>query len=415
MSKLRNPIEFRSTFSEYQATEILGEGGSGIVYGAMESGSEAPVAIKLLDPSKATRDKLKRFENEYRFCSSVRHPNVIRVLDHGLSNGLETPSPFFVMPRYETSLRPLLDSIDLADLLQRFSEILNGVEAAHLQGVVHRDLKPENILVASDGTLVVTDFGIARFRQEDLYTLVETRSNKRLANFQYAAPEQRARGREVGKEADIYALGLILTEMATGEVPLGSGYRSIGSVTQELAYLDPIVDRMIRQSPADRYHSIDEIKRELIGRRNEFITRQRISQLKQQVVPTSELEDPLIANPPKIKNVDWVGNHLTIELEPEINPAWISALKHMGNYSSVYGKGPDAFKWKGSTAHITAQEDEVQRILNHFKQWLPKATKKYEATLRAEQLQREQRERERLEREVAMAEARERVLNNLEF
>ena len=122
----------------------------------------------------------------------------------------------------------------------------------------------------------MVDFGIARFTEEALFTAVETRAQDRLANFLYAAPEQRVRGRDVGPVADIYALGLILNEMFTGEVPQGSGHKRIGDVAPQYGYLDTSVDRMIRQSPAERPGSIAEIKRELIARGNEFVSQQKL-------------------------------------------------------------------------------------------------------------------------------------------
>ncbi len=93
------------------------------------------------------------------------------------------------MNLYQGSLRELMaDAIPQDQVLIYFAQILNGVECAHLNGIIHRDLKPENILVAkTDGQLVVADFGIARFQEEELFTAVRTKDNSRLANFQYCA------------------------------------------------------------------------------------------------------------------------------------------------------------------------------------------------------------------------------------
>ena len=93
------------------------------------------------------------------------------------------------------------------DVLPLFSDVLDGVEAAHFLKVIHRDLKPENLLVTMPSRrVVVADFGVAHFEEEDLYTAVETREAERLANFLYSAPEQRARGRDVDCRADVFAL-----------------------------------------------------------------------------------------------------------------------------------------------------------------------------------------------------------------
>src|SRR5207245_9704896 len=113
--------------------------------------------------------------------------------------------------------------------------------------------KHENILCDQDrGAIVVADFGIAHFEEEEIYTAVETRNADRLANFQYAAPEQRVRGRAVDARADIFALGLILNELFTGEILQGSGHRTIANVAPHLAYIDEIVDTMERSSASER-------------------------------------------------------------------------------------------------------------------------------------------------------------------
>lgn len=214
------------------------------------------------------------------------------------------------------------------------------MEAAHLQKVVHRDLKPENVLYDRQAeTLLVADFGIAHFEEEELYTGVETAPSTRLANFQYAAPEQRARGLQVDHRADIYALGLILNEMFTNEVPQGTDYKTIQSVAPEFSYLDDLVSAMLRQSPSARPQSIEVIKRELIGRKQEFVTRQRISELKATVVPVTDLDDPLIADPPRLVDFDWDQGTLTLFFQRPVNPKWIQALNNMGGYRSVMGKG----------------------------------------------------------------------------
>jgi serine/threonine protein kinase len=138
-------------------------------------------------------------------------------------------------------------------VLPLFSQILNGVEAAHLQGITHRDLKPENILYGTQqDVLVVADFGIAEFTQEDLYNAVETHTGERIASFMYAAPEQKERGKTVDRRADIYALGLMLNEFFTGQVLQGTAFTTIKARAPQYEYLDEIVDRMVRQLPSDR-------------------------------------------------------------------------------------------------------------------------------------------------------------------
>ena len=143
---LRKPITFETTCSRYSADAVMGEGGAGRVYRATDD-SGSKYAIKVLDPAKATSEKLKRFKNELLFCQRNQHPNTLIVIDHGILLNGKKHSPFYVMPLYASSLRILLQKrISSPHVLVYFGQLLDGVEAAHLQKVIHRDLKPEKLL-----------------------------------------------------------------------------------------------------------------------------------------------------------------------------------------------------------------------------------------------------------------------------
>jgi len=414
--RLSKPFVFFTTFAMYTATHIIGEGGSGRIFEARDDAG-GTCAIKWLDPAKTTTEKVKRFKNELQFCLRNQHPHVLTVVDHGVFINGEIKSPFYVMPLYNGSLRDFLKAgIPPDQVLNYFAQMLDGVEAAHIQGVVHRDLKPENILYASDGDrLVIADFGIAHFEEDELYTAVETKDSTRLANFQYAAPEQRSRGSELGQRVDIYALGLILNEMFTGEIPSGTGYKTIAKVASDYEYLDSLVEEMMRQSPQDRIESIEKIKNQLIGRKSEFVTRQRISELKDTVVPVTELDDPLIADPPRLINVDWDQGTLTLFFQQPVNDKWIWALQNMGSHSSLVGKGPEFFKIHGDKAVISAREKEVQTIIDYFHGWLPKANSVYERRILREKKEAEEKQRKELERQTEEQEARQRILKSIKL
>jgi serine/threonine protein kinase len=407
---MKRPTQLRTTFASYTVLECIGEGGSGIVYGAQEENGSA-VAIKILNPVKANREKLKRFENEYRFCSRNKHPNIITVLDHGLT---EQQAPFFVMPRYKESLRQSIGNLAPRDAFLAFMKILDGVDAAHKLGVTHRDLKPENILT-NDTDLVVGDFGIAEFEEDEIYTVVETKEGARLANFQYAAPEQRTRGKPIDKRADIYALGLILNELFTAELAHGTNYKTIASVTSDYPYLDSLVERMLQQIPASRYSDIGEIKKELIARGDEHINLQKLSKLQETVIPTSEIDDPLVADPMRIIGVDWENNTLSILLNHQPNPNWLWSLRNMGSYSSLMGKGPDNFQFVGQSARISAGADEAQQIIDYFKNWIPTANRGYVNKLKQDQEATERKQREELKKRIRQEQERLDVKRQLKF
>src|ERR1022692_90812 len=229
-------IVFETATNTYTADGSIGDGACGTVYRVSDSDGEV-FAVKLL--RNASSVKRKRFKNELGFCRRNQHERIIKVLDDGLLKDGSERLPFYVMPLYELTLRKLMNAQLLhSDILPLFSDILDGVEAAHLLKVIHRDLKPENLLVTMPRRrVVVADFGVAHFEEEDLLTAVETRAADRLANYRYSAPEQRAPGRKVDERADIFALGLILNEMFTGEVPQGTGHKAVGSVAPGLRTL----------------------------------------------------------------------------------------------------------------------------------------------------------------------------------
>lgn len=403
---------FSTAFNTYSVIEKIGEGGCGVVYSAKDESGEL-FAIKNLDAGKATKEKMKRFENEYRFCTRNKHPNIITVLDSGLN---EDQSPFFVMPLYKGSIRGLIGKLTPRDALTVFEKILDGVDAAHKFGVVHRDLKPENILSNDTGAeLVIADFGIARFEEEDIYTVVETREGNRLANFQYAAPEQRARGKAIDQRADIYALGLILNELFTGQLALGTNFKTISSVANDYPYLDILVDRMLQQDPAARFQNIDEIKKEFIARGEQHVSMQKLNRLRDTVIPVGELDDPLVSDPMKIIDVDWVNGNLSIKLNHQINPNWIWALGNMGGYTSVWGKDPSSFQFNGNVARISAASHEAQQVVDYFKQWLPMANRAYVDKLKGDMREAERKQQAELQKRIKEEEERARVKQSLKF
>jgi serine/threonine protein kinase len=417
MMPLKKPIIFETPFNQYTGIEIIGEGGAGRVYKATGD-DNSTYAIKLLDPKKANRQNMKRFKNEVDFCSRNCHPNIIKVTDNGNVVDGEKNTPFYVMPLYTTSLRKLLEAGVLPEkVLYYFTQVLDGVEAAHLLHVVHRDLKPENVLYdQTQDRLLIADFGIAHFEVENLYTAADTAPNDKLANFQYAAPEQRARGVKVDHRADIYALGLILNEMFTGLIPLGTGYKTIGEVAPNYAYLDDLVTEMLNQSLERRTKSIEEVTRQLIGRGDEFVRFQRLSELKQTVIPVTDIDDPLILDPPYLRDFDYSQQGvLILYLSRPVNNKWILALRNMGTFTFVMGKGPERFNISGDTASIQAHEDDLQRIIDHFKDWLPVANSRYAQMIRNEMQEEQERKRRELQKEIEVLERQKRVRARLKI
>ncbi len=410
----QSPTVLVTTFGHYARGKTIGEGGTGRVFEVTDEAGEK-FAAKLLDPIKSVGEKRKRFKNEILFGMKNEHKNIIRIVDHGIYND-RGEAPFYVMRLYGGTLRTLIKAgIPTDKVLIYFAQLLDGVEAAHYQGVVHRDLKPENVLHdTSSDTLAVADFGIAQFNQEELYTLIETRPTDRLANFQYAAPEQRERGQVVDQRADIFALGLMLNEMFTGAIPLGSNHKTIASVAPELSYLDELVEQMRRQVPADRPASVEIIKQQLIARKNEFISQQKISALTNTIVPVGEIDDPLVVDPVRLVAADYDRHRgVVLVLSRPINDNWVKALRSFGSHTAVWGKGPETFLVNGNTASVSASEGQVQPIIDHFKQWLPLINRKYKEIVVYERNQQEARARQQLQAQLAEEERIQRIRKSI--
>jgi hypothetical protein len=147
----------------------------------------------------------------------------------------------------------------------------------------------------------------------------------------------------------------------------------------------------------------------LQARGAEFVSQQRLSKLKAIVIPASEIDDPLVADPIRIVGFDWANGTLTLILNQAINDNWISALHNMGNYTSVHSKGPEYFSFSGNKATISASEHMVQDIINYFKSWMPATTRTYEQMLIEERNREEERKRQQLRKQIEEEEAKARI------
>jgi serine/threonine protein kinase len=396
----------RTTFENFEIVSQINSGGAGEVYLAKTALGES-VAIKVLrsDPDSTKR---KRFEREIRFCSQEVHPNIVRILGHGIHVDGSGERPFYAMPLYDGTLENYLER-DRTDeeKLRLFVKVLDGVEAAHKMGITHRDIKAKNILVKDDGSsVVVADFGIARFVAEQMqHEAALSRPGDRLANFEYAAPEQLIPGQEVNESSDIFALGLLLYRIFTGIVPRGANPQQISSVTSNYPFLDEIANAMIQHDRANRPRTIADIKRMLIQRGQEFVTQQKLDELKKRVIPTSELSDPLIDNPIRVEGFDWKNGELILELSQAPNPRWIMTLRNLRSFGGVGNTEPSTVSIQGTEARIPAPERVAEITYNYVRQWISRTNDDY-ATEQKRML-RENEERERRELQAAVQRAEE--------
>src|ERR1051325_2387170 len=239
------PIGAGEQIGPYLALEFLAKGGMGEVYKAYDPRLERTVAIKLLPQAFAADSMaLDRFAREARAASTLNHPRICTVHDIGDYRG----RPFFVMEFLEgQSLRDRIGDqpLPLSELLDFGMQICDALRAAHEKGIIHRDIKPANIFVTTSGQVKILDFGLAKLVAggqppiaRDTVTGNEPASravtNRMIGTLAYLSPEQ-ARGEAVDIRTDIYALGVVLYQMATG-TPTFRGEKTgelIGSILHQ--------------------------------------------------------------------------------------------------------------------------------------------------------------------------------------
>src|SRR5579864_819826 len=218
-------VAIGQTISHYHKLEPLGSGGMGVVYKAQDSRLGRSVALKFL-PREFVQDpqRLERFQREARTASALNHPHICTMHDIGEHEGL----PFLVMELIEgQTLRSLAARRpSLPTLIQLVGQVSKALAAAHAAGIVHRDIKPENIMVRDDGYAKVLDFGLARRiaipgALSQATAGAVTDPGTVMGTGRYMAPEQ-ARGETAGSASDIFALGIVLYELAAGQHPFSA-------------------------------------------------------------------------------------------------------------------------------------------------------------------------------------------------
>jgi eukaryotic-like serine/threonine-protein kinase len=249
----RKPWPNRTHLAQrYHLEEPIASGGAAIVWRAFDENLSRPVAIKLLHPHHATDPTVvERFERESRSAAQLNHPNAVRIYDTGRDDELV----YLVMEHVDgPSLREVLKAngpLDTHVVAALGEQVASALGEAHAHGLVHRDIKPANILIASDGTVKVTDFGIAKALSGTDATL--TSPGTVVGTAAYVAPEQ-LEDASVDARADIYALGVLLYECLTGR-PAFSGDTPTATAAMRLTHelLPP------RQVRADVPRGLDEV------------------------------------------------------------------------------------------------------------------------------------------------------------
>ena len=255
------------TIGHYKISESIGTGGMGEVYLATDITAGRKAALKLL-PLRFTVDaeRLRRFQQEAHAVVGLNHPNIVTVYEIG-----EDHSTHYIASELiegETLRQRLMRGrIEVGEAVDVAIQVASALAAAHEAGIVHRDIKPENIMLRPDGYVKVLDFGIAKLAEQELRTtmardaaplLVETNLGSILGTVRYMSPEQ-TRGAHVNKSTDIWSLGVVLYEMATGHAPFNGD--TPREVMTSILEKDPPLTNYNRQTPAELKQIIDKTLR----------------------------------------------------------------------------------------------------------------------------------------------------------
>ena len=294
----------------YEIRELIGVGGMANVYHCYDTIDAREVAIKILkDEFLDNEDFIRRFKNESKAIAVLNHPNIVRVYDVSFGDMIQ----YIVMEYIDgITLKEYIDMqkvLDWKETVHLTTQILKALQHAHENGIVHRDIKPHNIMLLQDGTIKVTDFGIARFSSNATRTMTE----QAIGSVHYIAPEQ-ARGEKTDGKTDIYSVGVMMYEMLTGTLPF-DGDSAVSVALMQLQAkakrpreinpdipegLEEITMKAMQKDPEDRYHSAVEMLSDIERfRLNPGIVFNYVyhddpadDQKKQEEQPKKEYEDP---------------------------------------------------------------------------------------------------------------------------
>lgn len=261
----------------YKLGELLGSGGMASVYKGYDPTHKREVAIKVLNAADQSPDFVKRFRREVNVLKSLRHPHIVEFYDFGEQDDLLymvqelLPGPTLADRMRRLGQRRVPD----ADIPVIIAQLADALDFAHAKGIIHRDVKPGNIIYNAAHQVVLTDFGIARSPKDAMRTI--TGPGVVMGTPGYVAPEQAISSAMLTAACDIYALGVVLFELATGQLPFQADtamnvvlkhlYEEpplLSSLRPDLPpQMDEVVQRALRKEPEQRYASAGELARAL--------------------------------------------------------------------------------------------------------------------------------------------------------
>lgn len=349
-----NPGTFLA--DRYEIIERVGAGGMSDVYRATDHILERDVAVKVLK-SEFAEDAgfVSKFRAEAQSAAGLEHPNIVNIYDVGSEDGM-----YYIVMEYVEgiTLKTYIEKkghLNYKEVISIAIQVGRGIEAAHNKGIIHRDIKPQNIIISHEGKVKVTDFGIARAASSN------TMSADVMGSVHYSSPEQ-ARNGYVTAQSDIYSLGIVMYEMATGVVPF-DGETAVQIAIQHLqgemtppskliedipVSIEKIILKATQKSPERRYSDMGELlvdlKKALVNPDEDFVTMAPAidENGKTRVISQEELEELReVAAPKEAPKEDKIKNILDEEDEDEydddyddedddVNPKMEKAITIMG-------------------------------------------------------------------------------------
>ncbi len=241
---------------------VIGRGGMATVYRGTQTSLDRTVAVKVLAPALARRRQfVQRFQREAHVLGQLSHPNIVRILGVGTHEGL-----YYLAMEYVDgeSLRERLTRegrLPLQEAVRLIGQVAEGLAFAHSQGILHRDIKPGNILLMADGTPKIVDFGIARITGSDSVIAQRlTMTSTQMGSAHYMAPEQMKDAANVDGRADVYALGVLLYETLTGELPIGQFQPASKIAPGVPRSVDRVIRTALAPSPDRRFRDLESFQ-----------------------------------------------------------------------------------------------------------------------------------------------------------
>lgn len=244
----------------YEVIEQVGVGGNSFVYKVIKENKT--YAMKVMK-KPLYNEKLKRYNDEVKFQIGSNHKNIVKIYDKGtITIDNKKRINFYVMDLYSASFRELLNkNINKSELLNLYKDICRALSYCHKNGIIHRDLKPENFLYdEKNKRLLLADFGVAHFgnKKENIT------GDERIGNFTYSAPEQRQlKNKLYSKSTDIFAMGIILCEILTGNISIGYDYKKFLEIMPLYNSYGDLLEKMLEPDMNKREDSINSVIREL--------------------------------------------------------------------------------------------------------------------------------------------------------